>query len=299
MDYKEQLKQQMNDSKSNKKEFSGKRVLNFQDENVQFYKPKEGMNKIDIIPYIVATDNHPHNKEKNNLSYVLDVYVHSYIGINKSSFVCMQKTYGKRCPICEEQRMYRDQNQKELADKLNSSRKVFYNIIDTDNRDAGIQIFATSHFLFEKELTEEAFVGADADGNGIILFADIEDGRTISFRARETTKTFGSGKPTTYLEYKNFSFHKRDTDYDERILKKAYSLDNYLYIPTYDEAKNELLGIEDEDNKEDKKKEGWINDKEDKGIIKCPEGFNFGADWDEHDECDECNLWKDCKKANK
>ena len=30
---------------------------------------------------------------------------------------------------------------------------------------------------------------------------------------------------------------------------------------------------------------------------KCPSGFKFGKDFNRHDECEECPIWKDCKKA--
>lgn len=31
-----------------------------------------------------------------------------------------------------------------------------------------------------------------------------------------------------------------------------------------------------------------------KGGSTCPHGYNFGEDFEEHDECDECEIWEDC-----
>lgn len=292
---------------------NGRRVLDFSKVGeVNFYKPEEGTNKIDIIPYIIKTDNHPQREEagmeKGYEDYLLDIWVHSFVGPMEESFLCLKKTFGKPCPICEEAALMRKNGEDEDEVKaLKPSRRVFYNVIDVDDRDKGIQIFESSHYLFEKELLEEA----ESNGDGeIITFADIEEGSTIAFRAAEET-----GGKYKYLKFKSFKFKERKENYEEDILEESYSLDELMVIPVYEDVHNAFHGIADDesenssdepddesddepdDKDEDPPKRKRGNKKEGKKN-KCPEGYKFGEDVDDYKECKKCELWDECVDAN-
>jgi hypothetical protein len=231
-----------NNAKNRNKGFTNKRLVldlsNYDGGVENFYKPTEGKNRISVIPYIVQNKNNPDGDELGFESYALDVWMHRYVGVANHSFICPEKTYGKKCPICEEiRKIYQDNsiNDEECANivgPLKAKRRCFYNVIDMDNEDKGIRIFEESYNLFEIELREASEVEEDE----IITFADLEDGRVIKFRAVE--KLFKGKHP--YFEYKNISFEEREP-IDESIFDEVYPLDQLLVVTSYDEIKAAFL----------------------------------------------------------
>lgn len=234
----EKLRERMRANAKNRDSGGGrkKNVLDFSDyPEIQFYRPVKGKNEIDIIPYIVKTKNHPGGVAPGYEDYLLDVWVHRYVGPMEVTVLCLNRTYGHPCPICEEMKSIKDQGgSKEELKGLTPSRRCFYNIIDLDHEDKGIQLWEISHFLFEKELLEEAETAEDS----FVYFSDIEEGRTIQFRASEEEMTGNK-----FFKFKSFTFKKRDP-YSETILKETLPLDEMLIIPTYDEVRNAFYGLD-------------------------------------------------------
>ena len=310
-----------------------KGVMNYSD--VEFYKPEEGRNRINIIPYTIKTKNHPLVKsgdfEIGEKDYLMDIYVHKNIGASETSVVCLKKNYGKPCPICEQAEMFKKQGKDAEVKALSPTRRVFYNVEDL--KDGKFKIFETSHYLFEKELIDEARDGED----GYINFADEEEGKEISFKASKVKK----GK-IEYLEFKSFRFEDRDETLDKDLIENAVSFDEIMNVPTYEQAEKILYGsneddegeesdepeedveeevrkptkskarVEDEieddnDEYESPKKEKSFDDMEEveetpkkkESSGGCPYSHTFGKDCDVFDECEDCDCWdKCCKKYN-
>lgn len=297
------------------------------DREISFFSPVEGRNRINIIPYEIKTKNHPLVKrgefEIGDLDYVMDFFVHRNIGPSESSVVCLKNTFGKPCPICEQSALLRKQGKEQEANELKASRRVIYNVQDLKDPDK-VKVFETSHFLFEKELIDES---RDEEG-GFVDFADPTDGKEIKFRCQEVQK--GSMK---FKEYKSFSFEDRDEEIDDDLLEQAISFDEVIRIPTYEEVEKILYGSEDEDEEEKPKKKKVEDDEDDEEddeeVVeespkkkksfedlddvdeedeeekpkkssggKCPFGHKFGVDCDEHNDCDNCDKWDSCFKAN-
>lgn len=210
------------------------------DGDITFFSPKEGRNRINIVPFIIKTKNHPLVAKKRwdigDADYVLDVYTHRSVGPTESTVLCLKQTYGKPCPICEQQQEFQQQGKQKEAASLKASRRVFYNIEDL-KEPGKLKVFETSHYLFEKELIEEA----NADDCNTVDFADVESGKEIKFRCSKVSR--GGFE---FNEYKGFSFEERDENLDEKLVDAAISFDELLRVPTYEEAKNILFGIEDE-----------------------------------------------------
>jgi phage pi2 protein 07 len=221
-------------------------------DDVKFFKPKEGKNIIDIVPYIIKTKNDPLVKtgdaKVGDQSYMLDLFIHSNIGPTQASIICLKETFGKPCPICEQRQAFYNEGKKDEAAVLKAKRQCFYNVRDVKNASDEIQVFNISHFLFQKELIEEA--KASSDDGGIVDFVDLDDGKSISFRAAETESLI-NGKTVKFLEYKSFSFKDREDPLDESWVKKAVAFDELMKLHTYDEAKKILFGDEDEDTDSD------------------------------------------------
>ena len=290
-----------------------KGVMNYSD--VEFYKPEEGRNHINIIPYVIKSKNHPLVKsgdfEIGDKDYLMDVWVHKNVGASESSVVCLKKTYGKPCPICEQAELFKKEGKEKESKALSATRRVFYNVQDC--KDGKLKIFETSHYLFEKELIDEARDGED----GYVNFADEEEGKEISFKASKVKK----GK-IEYLEFKSFRFEDREDKIDDDLLENAVSFDEIMNVPTYEQAEKILYGSDEDDEGEESdepeddndeyetpkkspKKEKSFDDMEDveekpkKSCSDCPYGFKFGKDCEKHDECDDCDIWDKCCKVSK
>ena len=305
---------------------------------VAFYNPVEGRNRINIVPYEIKTKNHPlvrkGDMEIGDMDYVMDVWVHRGVGPTEGSVLCLKNTFGKPCPICEQSALLRNQGKDAEADDLKASRRVFYNVIDAKEPDK-VKVFETSHFLFEKELIDEA---RDDDEGGFVDFADPEDGKEIKFRANKVKK--GNFE---FLEFKSFSFEDREKPISDNLLEEAISFDEIINVPTYDEAQKLLFGDDDEDEDDEPKSRKPSRDEEedeeedyeeekpqksrkhededdeeeeeepkpkkssrksdededeedDEPKGKCKFGHKFGKDCDNYDDCDKCDAWEKCFK---
>lgn len=226
-------------------------VMNWKkvDREVEFFSPKEGRNRINIVPYEIKTKNHPLVKkgefEIGDKDYVMDVFTHRGIGPSEATVLCLKETYGKPCPICEQAAMLKKQGKEKEAGALKASRRVFYNVQDCKNPDK-LLVFEASHYLFEKELIEEA---RDDEEGGFVDFADEESGKEIKFRCSKVSK--GGFE---FNEYKSFSFEDRDENIPDELLESAISFDEIMNVPTYEEVEKILYGEdEDEDSDEDEK----------------------------------------------
>jgi hypothetical protein len=197
------------------------------------------------------------------------------------------------------------------ANALKPSHRVVYNIEDL-KEPGKIKVFETSHYLFEKELNEEA---RDDENGGFVDFADPEEGKEIKFRASKATKN-----KIEFTEFKSFSFEDRDEELDSDLVESAISFDELLNVPTYEEAEKVLYGDDDSeyDNEEgeekpSKKSKSKSDDEEEdnedgeekpakkncgKDCGDCPFGHKFGKDCDEFSECDDCDIWDKCVKAS-
>jgi len=94
-------------------------------ENVKFYKPKEGSNRIDIIPYKTKTKNDPlvasGDCKIGEESYMLDLFIHNSIGPTQSDVICLkEKLYFK--DIIEMTKSLRVQAQQARQEKIKEDR---------------------------------------------------------------------------------------------------------------------------------------------------------------------------------
>jgi hypothetical protein len=299
--------------------YQGKQVLDYAKiggwKKELIFKPKAGMNHIDIIPYIVATDKHPNHVRPGYPDYLLDIYVHRFVGASKSTFLCLQQMYGKPCPICEErERMKNDPTLPEDEyKKLFPKRRTIYNVINTElpERDQKVQLFEEVYSWFEGAMLEVVKLKNE------YLFWDIEDGKGIEFMLTE--KKTPQGTNNTYGQ---FLFEKRPA-YKESIYEKAYKLDELLIIPTYEEVRNAFLSVDEEPEPEERlsrrvdpaletmKGDSLPDISEDRGQSRrreraaepaenpCPFGHKFGTDNDQfgrEGHCTECDqkIWNAC-----
>jgi hypothetical protein len=274
---------------------------------VKMYKCKEDDHELYIVPYITGSQ-HPRLKEGKS-DFTLAVFVHRGIGVNEDSYICLNRTYREKCPICEYQSELRESDKADDDEikALNPTKRSIYNIVSLDTpkeEEKGIQVFDVSHWLFTIPLEEMAH---KKRGGGEVSYADIDEGKVISFRKK------GSKRST---EFTAFEFKDRD-DIPDEILDSAICLDDLLHIPTYEEVYEAFWETKKEDKKEEPKKEeksdrkpkeepkkevkkAEVNKEEDvpesvEGTDECPSGAAFGKDYNEYEECRSCVVRKPCR----
>lgn len=207
--------------------------------NIQRWKCGEDEHFLNIIPFI-AGKNHPTVKE-GKPAYYLDVFVHNKVGAKEDSFICMSRTFNKPCAICDHQNEIRKQDNynNDYVKSLNPGRRAIYNIqcLDSDKEIAKkVQLWDASHFSIEKNISEIAKLPRNG---GFVTFADPDDGKTIMFRRT------GTGQNNT--KYTAFQFMARTEPISDELLDLALTLDECIYIPTYDEVKQAFFGSDEVD----------------------------------------------------
>lgn len=211
------------------------------------WKPDEGANYIQLLP---AEDINPNETQltdsivkKTNIA--LPVYLHWNIGGN--SFICRRMMLGKACPICEE--FQRRRNLKEEWDAIkhlymgkHPNRWVFYvvDVSEPEKVDEGVKVFASPPTI-KREIFGRMIEKSRSGEKLRVKFlpTDPKETRIFSFE-RNGTGVEG----TNYSEYQ-YCDPEDESGKPEDLPKEFYtnpSFDKLLYIPTYEEVKEALLG---------------------------------------------------------
>jgi len=199
--------------------------------------------RLDILPYTVGKGN-PWADE-GELHYERTYFVHRGIGVENNSYVCPQKILGKKCPVCEYRaKLAKDPDADEqLIKDLGPKERQLFNVIDTQNRDKGVQLWDISFHLFGKAL-DARIRNADEDDE-YENFAELKDGLTLKLGIEE-----GHYGRISFFRVETIDFKSRKEDYDEDILEEVHNLDEVIKIIPYDELKKILLQTEEEDEDE-------------------------------------------------
>lgn len=277
------------------------------------WTPDNGSHLIDIIPYI-AGDFDPFAK-KGDITYLLEVIVHVNAGVSEGTRICLKETYGNDCPVCEARRkLIREGGDEALIKQMAPKRysRTLYNIICYDSREQegkGIQIFSTSFYLLEmylREMAKRVSRPGDRKLDPFIPYWDVDGGRSIAFKKE------GKQENTKYI---GIRFEDRDYDLGEKMIEKAYCLDECIIIPTYEDMQVWFYGSGEEaatgqrghrgDDQEDSSRRSRRQEKKEEpeeeepprkkksSDGECPSGYEFG-EVDEHKECKRCEVWDDC-----
>jgi hypothetical protein len=133
------------------------------------YRPKEGDNFIRILPPVGDMDD-----------FSLDIWVHSYIGPDKGSYLCREKVLGKRCAICEIYKKWKMQGKDEQAAQIATRRRTLFWILDISDKPQSDKplIFDAPYKQVAREILMRCL---DKRTKEVIDISDLKTGREISF----------------------------------------------------------------------------------------------------------------------
>jgi hypothetical protein len=205
---------------------------------------KEGNISMDVIPYTVGKGN-PYADE-GELYYERTYWCHRGVGPNKDSYICMAKTFGKKCFICDyRSKLAADpESDEKLVRSLAPSERQLWNVRLTKEPEK-IYLFDYSWWLFGKHLDNKINNAEDKDKDRYKLFADPEVGRTLKIGI---TKDEGGGM-TSYT-MSDIELRKREEALPKDILESALCLDDLLREVTYSDLKQAFLQAEDADERD-------------------------------------------------
>ena len=206
----------------------------------RYTKIPEGAFIFDIIPYIVENDfqDKDHNYTAGSLQYNLDLWVHQNVGVNNDQVVCLTKTFGRPCPICEERA--KREAQGATFDELkvfNPKRRCLYNIWIHDTarseENKGVQILEIAHFTLERNLIN---IAKHPITGKLTQFADPDNGKLICFTRK------GTGvKNTTYEGHQ--LLERQINPIPDQILEQSEDLTQLVEIPTYEDVYRMFYGV--------------------------------------------------------
>lgn len=244
------------------------------DDKKQFALKSDKAVRLDILPYEVGEGN-PY-ADKGELHYERTFWIHRKIGVDQTSYVCLSKTCKEACPICEfRAKLMKDPDADEdLIKDLAPKERQLFNVINTKDKNKGVQIWEISFHLFGKRLDTE-IKNSDEDDK-YENFAELEGGFTLKCGVEE--KSFGG---QSFYEVSSINFKPRSDDYDEDILAETTCLDDILIIKEYDELKEIFLQTTDDDDDDDDDNEKDKKSKKSKKSGKKKDGDDDGDNDDD------------------
>jgi hypothetical protein len=157
------------------------------------FRPRVGNNSVRILPPTWENPEH----------YGYDVFVHSYVGPDSSTYLCLNKMKNERCPICEEAKAAKDDGETEEAKELGYKKATLLYVLDREEDDNKPLVWQIS-WSMDKDI---AALGTDPK-SGKVLDVDHPDRGYDLFFKRQ-----GQGLKT---KYNGHSFDRDETPICEK-----------------------------------------------------------------------------------
>lgn len=151
-------------------------------QGIDTYRPKQGDNLFRYLPPTWDDADH----------YGFTAFVHQGIGANNSTYLCLNKMLGKKCPICEAQKEAKDAGEAEEASALAYRERLISWVLDRDGDDP------EKPLVYDQSWTQDRDIASLCvnERTGEILMIDHPDtGYDV------TIKRQGTGLRTKYYGY--------------------------------------------------------------------------------------------------
>lgn len=229
------------------------KAFDYKGEKIPFLKYKKDTDaSLYFIPYNIGSKLHPavfqKKAEIGDSAVRFDYWVHKSIGPQKVTVMCPNKMAGKPCPICEEaERIGAEKGWKDPAfAALKAKERTMFNVVEVSDDKEEVKVFDETAYYFTKLLWDYAEAQGRKKHDTIVKFADPEKHIAVEFSVKmEKFNGFDTAK------YTAFSFDREATGVDERTLEKAFCLDSYGKILSYEDLTNLLYGNSEDEEEED------------------------------------------------
>ncbi len=238
-----------------------------------------GTNVFDIVPFKITNPMHPLVKagkiqpDGSNVDDIFMYWEHRDFNGRGDSCLCMNRMYGERCFVCDEQRklaeMSSDGWKSQRVKDLFPKSKVIMNVIDWRHRELGIQVFTGSDFGLRKGILTGARINRDdaydrnaafaekastfelktvdrksktEAVNEYIYFASPVNGYGIEITTEVGTFVTKSGATIEFAKPNSFVLRERAQQYTAEIVDSGHDLVSFLNIPVYEELQNLMYG---------------------------------------------------------
>jgi hypothetical protein len=205
---------------------------------------------LDFVPFRV-TESHLRlvpelrRTEPGKLLVTSSYFCHRQVGVNQDKIVCPARTFGRKCPVCEARARFKESPHKEDEEKAkacNSSERQLWLVWDSDDRDAGVQLWDEAEFNFGANLSSYLKGTPENVRRDYLGFWKPQSGYTIRISCKEKP----IGKQKNY-EWSVHSFYKRDRPLPDEILDHGYDLDSMVPLVDYKTLKAIYEGTPEED----------------------------------------------------
>jgi hypothetical protein len=149
-------------------------------QGIDTWRPGQGDNTVRILPPTWDDPKH----------YGYDIWVHGWVGADRSSYLCPKKMLGKRCPICEEAKASRDAGEDDEAKQLEPKQNLIVWILDRDG-DTDTPMVWQQSWTIDRDITAQC---VQKKSGKVLQIDHPDDGYDISFKRQGTglkTKYFG------------------------------------------------------------------------------------------------------------
>jgi hypothetical protein len=220
-------------------------------EGVTLFTPKEeGDYKFEVIPYVVTAANPMVDEDDvGGLHFERTYYLHRGVGIQNKSIICLDRTFGEPCPVCQLSDELKEEDfegNKKLIQKLwVQERQLFLLLVHGEGK-KGLQLWDVAYGNFGKLLDKRLKKRREEEDP--IEFHDPEDGQTLEVSLDE--KSFEKNK---YLSASHIDFVDRERAVPAKYFEDTPCLDEMLVKLPYEKVKSILheTGSSDDENEDD------------------------------------------------
>lgn len=160
-----------------------------------FQFKEEKVYKIDVIPFEAKAGNPM--VDEGFLHYERTYYIHANIGPENKKFVCLSKTFGEPCPICNHVgKLQKSGADYETVVAYKPKKRQLYAFRDVDNLAAGIQVYEGPYANGFGEVLDAKLDAAEED-DPYRNFFHLDGGRRLkvnckkdSFKTKDGTGSF-------------------------------------------------------------------------------------------------------------
>ena len=185
--------------------------------------------------------------------FFMEIYVHYSMGPNNDAFLCVNRMYGDKCPVCDFGRKLHDEGEdKEVTKDYFPAKRYLLWVVDSKDVGSiaeGIQLYEAPKTVFDgiAELSTDDRTGEITD------VSDPEEKVTFVFKRM--------GKGRTGTSYIGFKLEEWQDDVPEKYYENLPNMEELLVKPDIETIKKAMgIDVREEDGENEEYTEQYIDE---------------------------------------